>query len=167
MSTELCVKVNEPVNLKILLDEIRSLLEQIGVSDQPQLLVKQDESFLTERELKELVINKSCLEAVIEIPSHARVFMLVFNAGNSQWLGEEGGFWTYFEAGSTPCPSFVLMIILAIAYSKLTKSDITDDALLLGEDRFALADNILNQIRANDTQNFVNYSAQICQQFKF
>jgi hypothetical protein len=163
MSIELSVKVNSPVDMKALIEEAYFLLKEIHIVEQIELRVRQGDSWLVDDELRNLIIEKSAFEVVVELPKCAKVFLNVFSAGESEWLGEEGGFWVYFEAGEMPYPSVFLMIILTVAYARLTEGEIVDEESVLTGDRSISADDALNKLIIPTQQHFVPYSIQVCQ----
>ncbi|MEH1932705.1 MAG: hypothetical protein V7L14_03040 [Nostoc sp.] len=136
MSNELNVKVNNPVSLKALIEKTYSVLTEINLAGQPKLKVLSDGQELFDTYLDNFILYDSEIDITVGIAEYAEVFISIFSAGESETLGEEGGFWAYFEAGEMPYPSVFLMIILALAYAKLTGEKIVYESCIITGDRY-------------------------------
>jgi hypothetical protein len=164
MSSELNVKVNNPVSLKALIEKTYSVLTEINLADQLKLKVLSDGQELFDTYLDNFILYDTEIDITVEISEYAQVFMSIFSAGESEILGEEGGFWAYFAAGDMPYQSVFLMIILALAYAKLTGEKIVDESCILTHERYISVDNVMNIIRISTTKDFPDYSMQVCHQ---
>jgi hypothetical protein len=63
-----------------------------------------------------------------------------------------------------PYQSVFLMIILALAYAKLTGEKIVDESCILTDERYMSVDNVMNIIRISTRKDFTDYSMQVCHQ---
>nr|WP_322708700.1 hypothetical protein [Nostoc sp. ChiSLP03a]MDZ8209810.1 hypothetical protein [Nostoc sp. ChiSLP03a] len=136
MSIELNVKVNNPVDLKALIEKTYCVLTEINLADQPKLKVLSDAQEVFNTYLKDLILYNTEIKITVEIPKYAQVFISVFSAGESEFLGEEGGYWAYFVAGEMPYQSVFMMIILALTYAKLTGENIVDEYGVVSNNRY-------------------------------
>ncbi|RCJ29411.1 hypothetical protein A6770_22015 [Nostoc minutum NIES-26] len=162
MSSELNIKVNNPGSLKTFIEKTYSVLTKINLVVQPQLKVLSDGQELFDTYLEDLVLCNTETDITVEIPEYAKVFISIFSAGESEFLGEEGGFWAYFEVGKMLCQSVFLMFILALTYAKLTGEKIVYESCILTSDRYISVDNVMNIIRISTRKDFTDYSIEVC-----
>jgi len=162
MSSELNIKVNNHVSLKALLEKTYSVLTEINLAVQPKLKVLSDGQELFDPYLEDCVLCDTEIDITVKISEDAKVFISIFSAGESDFLGEEGGFWAYFEVGEMSCQSVFLMIILALSYAKLTGEKIVDESCILTSDRYTSVENVMNIIRLSTRKDFTDYSMQVC-----
>lgn len=164
MSSELNVKVNNPVSLKALIEKTYSVLTEINLAYQPKLKVLSDGQELFYTDLDNFILYDTGIDITVEIPEYAQVFISIFSAGESEILGEEGEFWAYFEAGERLYQAVFLMIILALAYAELTGEKIVDESCILTDERYISVDKIMKIIRRATRKDFTDYSMQVCHQ---
>ncbi|MEH2322955.1 MAG: hypothetical protein V7K32_05050 [Nostoc sp.] len=162
MSIELNVKVNNPVYLKALIEKTSSVLTEINLAEQPKLKVLSDGQEVFDTYLENFILDDTKIEIIVEIPKYAQVFISIFSAGESEFLGEEGGYWAYFVAGQMPYESVFMMIVLALTYAKLTGEKIVDESGILSKNRYISVDNVMNIIRISTRKDLTDYSMQVC-----
>lgn len=162
MSIELNVKVNNPVYLKALIEKTYSVLTEINLAEQPKLKVLSHGQEVFDTYLENFILDDTKIEIIVKIPKYAQVFISIFSAGESEFLGEEGGYWAYFVAGEMPYQSVFMMIILALTYAKLTGERIVDESGILSKNRYISVDNVMNIIRISTRKDFTDYSMQVC-----
>ncbi len=164
MAVELSARVESPVKLKMLLEELYIICKQLNLEFNHHLQIVQNGKPLDKEEIEILTIENNEVDFVIELQEIAKVTVDVFSAGDSEWLDEEGGFWIYFDIAELRSESsLVLALVLAIAYAKSAKTEVVDDVLILKEKRVLNTHDLIDKFKPKGSDNFVCYSTKLCQ----
>ena len=161
MSIELSAKVNTWINLGSFVFAFPFSLKKFNIKCEESLCLKTQKDFSTVSDLRQYNLGNCELDFIISLDNLAKAALNVYSAGDDILLGEDGGYWIYFDAFEGNHSSLGLAIILAFNYAEMTQTNIVDDGLFLRMTREVTAQQLLKTFQLDSLKSFNDFAISI------